>query len=382
VGFPLGGGALASAMDPSPTQPAAPAAQAEGSAVGLVHPVHAVIPTSSPPTLNHPPGASHAHSAFVEIEADGGKNGTAKKNAWTAEEDEILTRVVGLEGAGHWTKVAAHLPGRMGRQCRERWFNHLAPEVKKGFWTQEEDSLILAAVREHGTRWSTIQKLLPGRSDNSIKNRYYSAARKAQRLEKRATVAQVYTASPEAEAVSTAVACVADPRTEVGGTAATMSPAFEHARIAASMAQANAAAIGINMRHSKSDGDDSPQISPQGSPPNKRKRLEKGDPASSGLMLGGIAPEGLTVVTAEACGPAEVDPAAASYQVRSVISLSPADATEHAKFRTMPTSGLDATSMASVNSPIADDSTFVEAYNLPAAHAEVSEAVAVPAISA
>lgn len=99
-------------------------------------------------------------------------------------------------------------------------------------------------------------------------------------------------------------------------------------------------------------------------------------------MFSGMAPEGLTVVTAEACGPAEVDPAAASYHVRSVISLSPADATEHAKFRTMPTSGLGAMGMASVNSPIADDSTFVEAYNLPAAHAEVSEAIAIPALSA
>ena len=95
----------------------------------------------------------------------------SKKNAWTAEEDQMLTKVVAECGAGHWTKVAAHLPGRMGRQCRERWFNHLAPEVKKGGWSREEDQLIVAAVREHGTKWSTIQKQLPGRSDNSIKNR-------------------------------------------------------------------------------------------------------------------------------------------------------------------------------------------------------------------
>lgn len=83
----------------------------------------------------------------------------------------------------------------------------------------------------------------------------------------------------------------------LAGTAATASPAVEHARIAASMAQANAAAIGINMRHSKpaSDGEISPQISPQGSPPNKRKRLEKGDPVpplSLGLGVGfGLAQE-------------------------------------------------------------------------------------------
>jgi myb proto-oncogene protein len=110
----------------------------------------------------------------------------SKKNAWSPEEDLQLQEIVAQDGKGHWTKIAEKLPGRAGRQCRERWFNHLAPDVRKGSWTADEDRAIVAAVREHGTKWSTIQKQLPGRSDNSIKNRYYSAIRKAQRLEKRA----------------------------------------------------------------------------------------------------------------------------------------------------------------------------------------------------
>ena len=61
----------------------------------------------------------------------------------------------------------------------------LSPDVKKGEWSKEEDALIVAAVREHGTKWSTIQKSLQGRSDNAIKNRYYSAIRKVQRLGRR-----------------------------------------------------------------------------------------------------------------------------------------------------------------------------------------------------
>ena len=47
--------------------------------------------------------------------------------------------------------IAAQLPGRIGKQCRERWFNHLAPEVKKGEWPAEEDRLIMDSVRAHGT---------------------------------------------------------------------------------------------------------------------------------------------------------------------------------------------------------------------------------------
>ena len=52
----------------------------------------------------------------------------------------------------------------MGKQCRERWFNHLCPEVKKGEWTPEEDELITIGVKELGTKWSEIVKRLPGRT--------------------------------------------------------------------------------------------------------------------------------------------------------------------------------------------------------------------------
>jgi hypothetical protein len=148
-------------------------------------PMHMPVVSAHPLAMVPSPAAFAASSAFVEVEAvvgmpqatgeagDDGKGNSAlqKKNAWSIEEDQILMRVVAEEGAGHWTKIAQRLQGRAGRQCRERWFNHLAPDVKKGSWTAEEDHLILAAVREHGTKWSQIQKQLPGRSDNSIKNR-------------------------------------------------------------------------------------------------------------------------------------------------------------------------------------------------------------------
>jgi len=111
------------------------------------------------------------------------KLGVCKK-AWTPAEDWMLQEIVEKNGAHRWSTVATYLPGRMGKQCRERWFNHLCPDVKKGAWTPEEDRMIMESVEQSGTRWSHIVKLMPGRTDNAIKNRYNSAIRRAKRLQR------------------------------------------------------------------------------------------------------------------------------------------------------------------------------------------------------
>lgn len=76
-------------------------------------------------------------------------------------------------------------PGRSGKQCRERfckilyrWHNHLNPKINKSPWSEEEEKILFRTHQEHGNRWKKIADELPGRTDNDIKNKFYSTMRK------------------------------------------------------------------------------------------------------------------------------------------------------------------------------------------------------------
>ena len=108
---------------------------------------------------------------------------TNRRN-WSEAEDNAILNIVEQVGDKNWRLVAQEmedqykLKGRTGKQCRERWHNHLDPSINKGAWSKSEEELLFSLHQQHGNHWATIAEHIDGRSDNAVKNHFYSALRK------------------------------------------------------------------------------------------------------------------------------------------------------------------------------------------------------------
>lgn len=110
--------------------------------------------------------------------------GSLKAGIWSQAEDNRLLEL--MEGGKRWCEIAKCLnleihrtiKVRNGKQCKERWKNHLNPELNHGPWGVLEDIQLLRCVQKHGLEWRRIKMEIPERTENSIKNRLKSLLNK------------------------------------------------------------------------------------------------------------------------------------------------------------------------------------------------------------
>ena len=97
----------------------------------------------------------------------------SKRGGWTEEEDEVLRAAVKQHNGKNWKKIAECLAGRTSVQCLHRWQKVLNPNLIKGPWTEEEDQAIIRLVKEYGAEnWTQIAGHLEGRIGKQCRERY------------------------------------------------------------------------------------------------------------------------------------------------------------------------------------------------------------------
>ena len=87
---------------------------------------------------------------FQDFDVQDPEEAPLKRRPWAADEDEHLKMLVDEHGVKSWAHIATYLHMRNGKQCRERWRNHLRPQLNKGDWTAQEDCDIWDRVQEMG----------------------------------------------------------------------------------------------------------------------------------------------------------------------------------------------------------------------------------------
>lgn len=104
-----------------------------------------------------------------------------RKGQWTDHEDAVVMEVVTTSSEQpftRWSDLAQRLPGRVGKQIRDRWVNHLNPAINHLPFSREDDLNLWEGHTQLGKRWVEIstKHFNNSRSENHIKNRWYSAS--------------------------------------------------------------------------------------------------------------------------------------------------------------------------------------------------------------
>ncbi|KAK2845729.1 hypothetical protein Q7C36_010583 [Tachysurus vachellii] len=113
-----------------------------------------------------------------------------KKGPWTKEEDQLLLKAVKRYGCKEWWKIKLEVPGRTDNSCRERYLDCLQSDIKRGAWSDDEVELLKNLVEKYGVgKWAKIASEIPNRVDSQCLNKWkwmmHKAARKGLKRRRR-----------------------------------------------------------------------------------------------------------------------------------------------------------------------------------------------------
>ena len=212
--------ALTPTQPPLPAPPASPKEAASKPAAKV--PLAAVAPAAAAaaPSPSKEPAAASGGAGGPIAAAPQRRRARAEgpgKQGWTVEEDQTILRMVEETGQ-KWSSIAVVLPGRTDDAVRNRFLRlqrKAAQGEKRGdMWTAEEDKQIREAVQINGLKWHEIAAELNGRSANAVRNRYLrcmaaSAAKPDSAPEPAAKPCPELTAEPAAELAAEPVSMLA-----------------------------------------------------------------------------------------------------------------------------------------------------------------------------
>lgn len=109
-----------------------------------------------------------------------------KRQKWKSLEDQTLKKLILKEKEPiRWELISIKMSeigiNKSSKQCRERWYHQLDPKVEKKKWTVEENKRLFQLHQQIGNKWKDISVHFPGRTDNAIKNNFFSLIRKSLR---------------------------------------------------------------------------------------------------------------------------------------------------------------------------------------------------------